>query len=193
MESKQLAIPKRGDIIQGNNLYVFYRLAIKIYEEQGYGNFSSYFLKLQTFKQNMDEHLLKYYCYNDIKYMDGVKQIANDLVYLIDSFKIDIYQSFLGTDSENIRQINDYFLDKKSNINNIDPKQNGNLCVSKLQVDWAMILHQIENYNEKIKLDINESIKKPSQSISIWGKIYKAIMPPEDEYQKEEGFQISIC
>ena len=72
-------------------------------------------MRVNQFKNDLDQSLLEYYCYLDIKYTEGINQQIKKMINLMDTFKIDIYDSFLvlDRDTESITKINEYFQEKK--------------------------------------------------------------------------------
>lgn len=175
-DKKQIALYEGWEVLHYDNDTLFLNMGKLIYSNQGFVPFSQYYLKINTFKNELDIMLLEYYCYLDLNYTKGIKENIKKLIYLMDTFKIDIYQSFLEGDIENSTKINEYFYKKKSDVGELDPEKNGRLCVSKLQVEWAKINYEMENYYESIKKNINRPIEKKLQKgQGIMGRFFNAI------------------
>ena len=173
----QLARQNNYEVIEFRNNNLFLQIGKKICREQGINNFNKYYMRVNQFKNDLDQSLLEYYCYLDIKYTEGINKQIKKMINLMDTFKIDIYDSFLvlDGDTESITKINEYFQEKKANIDDMDPQKNGRLCVSRLQEEWLRINFDIENYYEEIRAEINRPIKKVTQTLSIMDRFISAI------------------
>ena len=171
----QLAIKEGYEILNYEENTLFLKMGMYIYSNQGFSNFGNYMIKLNKFKNELDNLLLEYYCYYDLNYVQEIKSQMEKIVSCMDLFKIDIYQNFLENSPEYTWSVNEYFKIKKSNPDEINPYKNEGLCVSKLQVEWVKINYQMEKYYNSIKEDFNKNLNKTTKPIGILGRIYNAI------------------
>ena len=171
----QLAIKEGYEILNYEENTLFLKMGMYIYSNQGFSNFGNYMIKLNKFKNELDNLLLEYYCYYDLNYVQEIKSQMEKIVSCMDLFKIDIYQNFLENSPEYTRSVNEYFKIKKSNPDEINPYKNEGLCVSKLQVEWVKINYQMEKYYNSIKEDFNKNLNKTTKPSGILGRIYNAI------------------
>ena len=171
----QLAIKEGYEILNYEENTLFLKMGMYIYSNQGFSNFGNYMIKLNKFKNELDNLLLEYYCYYDLNYVQEIKSQMEKIVSCMDLFKIDIYQNFLENSPEYTWSVNEYFKIKKSNPDEINPYKNEGLCVSKLQVEWVKINYQMEKYYNSIKEDFNKNFNKTTKPSGILGRIYNAI------------------
>ena len=171
----QLAVKEGYEILNYEENTLFLKMGMYIYSNQGFSNFGNYMIKLNKFKNELDNLLLEYYCYYDLNYVQEIKSQMEKIVSCMDLFKIDIYQNFLENSPEYTWSVNEYFKIKKSNPDEINPYKNEGLCVSKLQVEWVKINYQMEKYYNSIKEDFNKNLNKTTKPIGILGRIYNAI------------------
>ena len=171
----QLAIKEGYEILNYEENTLFLKMGMYIYSNQGFSNFGNYMIKLNKFKNELDNLLLEYYCYYDLNYVQEIKSQMEKIVSCMDLFKIDIYQNFLENSPEYTWSVNEYFKIKKSNPDEINPYKNEGLCVSKLQVEWVKINYQMEKYYNSIKEDFNKNLNKTTKPSGILGRIYNAI------------------
>ena len=171
----QLAVKEGYEILNYEENTLFLKMGMYIYSNQGFSNFGNYMIKLNKFKNELDNLLLEYYCYYDLNYVQEIKSQMEKIVSCMDLFKIDIYQNFLENSPEYTWSVNEYFKVKKSNPDEINPYKNEGLCVSKLQVEWVKINYQMEKYYNSIKEDFNKNLNKTTKPSGILGRIYNAI------------------
>ena len=71
--------------------------------------------------------------------------------------------------------VNNYFVSKKKNIKDLDPDENDGYIISKLQLEWAHRLYNMNEYYMDIVNSYSESIETKVAKKSLMSSIVKSI------------------
>ena len=83
---------------------------------------------------------------------------------------VDCYHKSLDefTDPYYSFRLYDYFDENKRNLSQLDHRQNGDLIVSSIQVEWTMRIKNLQNYYDKLYT----SFSKPKNKKESWVSRY---------------------
>ena len=114
-----------------------------LYSKYGFKKFNTFYNDSKNFKLDLDNILNDYYESLDENDEEHQKEILFQIVKLVDTY----YISFINYTNEYYSNaFREYFTEKKSNINDLDNMKNGDLVVSKVQVEWALRIRNLDKY-----------------------------------------------
>lgn len=172
---------------------LFLRFGKFLNETDGFSKFDEFYRVSKDFKLELTTGLLKYYQYLSLNIVDKIKESLNEIVFAVCEYQIFIKD--LHTNEEFSQEFNDYFTTKKSNITELDPNENGDLIISKIQAEWILRIQNLDNYYQYIfELNCKQIEKKANPTSFIdkaielfsWNsnkkhKLMKAIAAPPQQ------------
>ena len=154
---------------------IFVSFAKFLYSKYGFKELDTFYNNSKKFKLDLNNILNDYY--EALDEYDKKKQntILFQIVILVDHY----YMTFVNyTNIYYSNTFRNYFIEKKSNISDLNNENNGNFVVSKVQEEWELRIRNLDNYYNYIFTENNNSITKPIsyiQKIIDYFKFFKNV------------------
>lgn len=135
-----------------------------IYLKQGFTVFRKYYNDTCEFKIQLVFLLLQYYKVLDLSDTDKINGMLMKIVNLVNNYHASLLDF---TDEDFSSKFATYFTKNKNNLSQLDHRENGELVVSQIQVEWTIRIKNLENY---------------------YNKIYNSFTEPENDSSSKKGW-----
>lgn len=159
---------------------LFIRFGKYINDTQGFKEFTDYYLETRKYQRDLSFELHQYYDAVDEENIKEQMEILSKIVCITD-----IYRSiFINlTNDSFLNEFEEYFRNKKKNIDEINHYENNDLIISRLHSEWLLRSKQLEIYYEHLVEENTKSLQLNTKNNSLFNRFIEYVKPKEENIE----------
>ena len=172
---------------------LFVRFAYHLNENYTFTLLDDFFRETNDFKTKFLKELKLYYQYLKFNKETEQNNCLKSILTIVCNYQKFIHD--IEPDREFTQQFQEYFIEKKTNINDLDPDKNDYFVISNIEVEWRLRIKNLDNYyNFVFAKNTKKTTKKSlvNRAIDMFKLKSLGYQESQSESQSESHSELSI-